>query len=218
MGGFSSPASYVCSASHATPSFSEKPAQPLSLLRELRQNVPRERLNWHVEPSCWVKALDDSVREYVRFLVEIARCPLYHRSHSLAFMYDANSVSTAEEGKRVDINLFREAPLPRLSVMDGTTSTRLSSESGSSPNRNLSATMIARASSAEMINEGRSSLSKSQGKSSLLISIENQRDSHGDRFPFSSFGRNHPPIPVRAELACAFARGLQSADVILVPE
>ena len=49
----------------------------------------------------------------------------------LAFTYDASSINRAEDGKRVDINLFNAAPLPLLFVIDGTMRTVVSSDSGS---------------------------------------------------------------------------------------
>ena len=42
------------------------------------------------------------------------------------FINEASSISTAEEGNLVDISLLRAAPLPLLSVIDGTMRTRIS--------------------------------------------------------------------------------------------
>ena len=52
----------------------------------------------------------------------------------LDFMYDAISMSKADDGNLVDISLFSTAPFPRLSVIDGTRRTLVSSGSGISPN------------------------------------------------------------------------------------
>ena len=89
---------------------------------------------------------------------------------SLAFINDANSISTAEEWNRVDINLLSAAPLPRLSVMEGAIKTRVSSGSGFSPILNFKATSIAKASRIDITSDGRSAFSNIHGKSSRVMS------------------------------------------------
>ena len=74
----------------------------------------------------------------------------------------------------MDIHLFKAAPLPRLSVIDGVKMTFLSSASETSPNLSFSATRIASVSSVEIINEGRSPFSKIHENSSRVTSNENQ--------------------------------------------
>ena len=117
------------------------------------------------------------------------------------FINEASSISTAEEGNLVDMSLLRTAPLTRLSVIDGTMRTRISLGSGSCPNLILRATTNARASSVEIISDGRSPFSNTHGKSSLVISSENQEDFQVFIRPSSPRAGNHPPIPVRVPLA-----------------
>ena len=76
-------------------------------------------------------------------------------------------MSTAEEGKRVDMSLFNAAPLPRLSVTGGTMRTRLPSVSATFPKRSLSETRIAKASNVEITSDGLSPFLKDPGKIEL---------------------------------------------------
>ena len=55
--------------------------------------------------------------------------------------------------------------------------------------------------SVEIIRDGRSPFSNTHGKSSLVISSENQEDLHVLTRPSSSSAGNHPLMPVRESLA-----------------